>query len=61
MITIRKEKTGLYVCLNARGECTQGEKEANKHRGLLEEVIDRGDKHITLIAKLQDTKTGSEE
>lgn len=39
----------------------QGKKGANKHRDLLEEVIDRGDKHITLIAELQDTKTGSKE
>ena len=54
MITIKKEKRG---CLNARGECTQREKRANKHSGLLEEVIDRGDKHIKLIAELQDTKS----
>jgi len=54
MITIKKEKRG---CLNARGEYTQREKRANKHSGLLEEVIDRGDKHIKLIAELQDTKS----
>lgn len=42
---------------------TQGEERTNKHRGLLEEVIwgDRGDKHIKLIAELQNTKTGSKE
>lgn len=58
MITIEEEKK-RGDCLNVRGKCTQGEKRTNKHRGLLEEVIDRGDKHIKVIAELQGTKTAS--
>lgn len=54
----RKETRG---CLNARGKYTQEGKRTNKHRGLLEEVIDRGDKHIKLIAALQDIKRGTKE
>jgi len=42
------------------GNTRREEKRTNKHRGLLEEVIDRGDKHIKLIAALQDIKRGKE-